>query len=121
MVSPALVLFLKYLKLFDLRPMGHWSFDAAPASFLAAAVGAVLAFYPLRPRWRVINLFLGLGLFLASLYFYDLVARVPPTQANKALYNLGAYSTYFLCYLSFGFSIAHICKFFTQQKDLSAP
>ena len=113
--SPALVLFLKLLPFFDLRPMANWTFDAEPPKFIVAAVGAIFAYPRLNMRWRLSLLGGGLLLFLVCLLVYNYLSDTPPTTDTQELYHAAAFVTFFGYYFTLGYCAAHVCKFFTQR------
>lgn len=114
--SPALVLFLKLLPFFDLRPMAYWTFDAEAPKFIVAAVAAIFAYPRLSLSRRLWFLGGGLVLFLVCLLVYDYLSDMPRTAETKDLYHTAAFVTFFGYYFTLGYCAAHVCKFFTQRN-----
>jgi hypothetical protein len=118
--SPTLVLFLKLLPFFDLRPMTNWTFDAEPPKFIVAAVAAIFAYPRLSMRRRLGFLGGGLLAFLLCLLVYNYLSDMPPTAGTKNLYDTAAFVTFFGYYFTLGYCAAQVCKFFTQQNPKRA-
>ena len=112
--SPALLLLLRFLKVFDLRPLGHWHFDYATAAFVTSMIAALIA-ASITKTGKASRLVLFLVLFLTSLYVYhELFTHVPPA-GWLAAYDLAAYASFYLAYFFFGVCVAHVCDFLTKK------
>ena len=113
--GPSLVLFLKLIPLFDLRPMAHWAFDPDPSKFIVAAVAALFAYSRVKKRQRLWLLAASLTVFLICLYAYATLSDSPPSASNKNLYDNVGFLAFFGYYFALGYCVAHVCKFFTQK------
>jgi hypothetical protein len=114
--SPGLVLFLKLIPFFDLRPMAHWTFDPDPSKFIVAAVAALFGYSRVTKKQRLWLLGASLVVFLACLFVYASLSDWPPTPSNKNVLDNAAFLSFFGYYFSLGFCVAHVCKFFTQKR-----
>lgn len=113
--SPSLVLFLKLIPFFDLRPMAHWAFNPDPSKFIVAAVAALFAYNRVGKRQRLLLLGASLTGFLICLYLYATLSDHPPSAASKDLYDNAGFLAFFGYYFALGYCVAHVCKFFTQR------
>jgi hypothetical protein len=113
--SSGLVLFLKLLPFFDLKPMAHWAFNPDSSKFIVASVAALFAYHRITKQQRKWLLGASLLAFLICLWVYATLSDLPPLPARKTLYDNAGFLAFFGYYFALGYCVAHVCKFFTLR------
>lgn len=122
--SPILVFALRYAKLFDLQPLGHWSFPVLGLVILSAMVGAFVAnFYPkknIKYLYRVLPVVGAFLIVLLGVQFYHYFYENPPREESVGEYDCLSFVAYFLMvYFPLGFCLAHVAKVFLPSKPIA--
>ena len=118
--TPALQAILNLVGLLKLAPLAHWGWDeniVLPITYVVATGAAAIAcLWSAKTNFDKARLLIvGIVFLLGSLYGYMWVVTTPPTLTNLWWYDVIGYTTFFLTYLSFGFVVARMTKFFTQK------
>jgi len=117
--TPVLQAILNFAGLLKLVPLGHWGWNEdilLPITYVVATGSAAVAcLWPAQSnRTKAILIGVGLLVLLASLGVYTWVSTSPPKDILW-LYDAAGYVSFFLTYISFGFVVARVTKFFTQR------
>jgi hypothetical protein len=117
----ALKLVLKLCSSLELVPLSHWEWGSSTGSTIgyissigAAAIGSqVVAQSKTRRCWL-----LGIGVLglLASWVSYNWMSVTPPTENTRWLTGTPGQALFFVVYLSFGWTVALVVKFFSGKK-----
>jgi hypothetical protein len=126
-LPPVLALWLKHNPAFNLDPLRHWSFSVTTPVFIVSLVGALLAqFGPRRSgkgwsnRKYALTILAVLVLFLSMLFLYDHIATTNPIAEWLIWYDILGYASYFLTFTAFGFLLAHLIKYASQEAGQRA-
>jgi hypothetical protein len=119
--SPALVIVLRFLSVFQLKPLAVWDFPDWPVVFVAAFVGAGLA--SLIPRGNAslktkgIWICFSLAAFLLLLLAYDTVSGQPPYAwwGWQLLWELGCFLFYAGTYFAVGYCLAFVMRVLIER------
>lgn len=118
--TPALQAILNTLGELKLEPLAHWgvsSHDLLPATYIVSAGSAAIAclWNARTKRKQALLIAVGLLLFVISWVGYRWISNSPPDIRFLLLYDcLGCFS-FVLTYISFGFLVARVVKFFAQS------
>jgi hypothetical protein len=117
--TPVLALFLKYLGLAALQPLGAWDFPVDVIAFVSAVVGGMIAnYYPranaARRAWTV-TLAGAWVAMLACVFVYYVLSSSPPPRSVAGLHNAACFVTYFGFFFAFGYCLTHVVRYLTAK------
>src|SRR5262245_27996509 len=116
--SPALQAVLNAAGILQLEPLKHWGWgNSQPLTYVVTTASSAIAILiPARTNTgKAILIVVGLVVLLIAWAAYTWVSTAPPATSNLWLYEVTAYTSFFLTYISFGFVTARTVKFFTQS------
>jgi peptidoglycan/LPS O-acetylase OafA/YrhL len=119
--SPAIIMALRFLSIFQLQPLAIWEFPDWSVAFPAVFAGAGLA--SLIPRsntsLKTKGIWIGLSLasFLLLLVAYDIVSGQPPYAwwGWQLLWELGCFLFYVGSYFAVGYCLAFVTRVLIER------
>ena len=117
--TPALQAILNALGQLKLEPLAHWGISQQallPATYVVSAASAAIAcLWSAKTKLRQMLLIaVGLVFFIISWAGYHWVSSSPPEIGSVLLFDWLGCLSFILTYVSFGFLVARVVKFFAQ-------
>jgi hypothetical protein len=111
--SPAVVLLVRLVPYLRIPARPAWHFSVSFVVFIMALAGAALnSYFVATHRFqRILRLLIGLGAFLLFLGVYSWLSGFDPRSQWASLYDVAAFSSFFICYIAMGFVLADVCSF----------